>query len=204
MDSAEGKATMHRRAPLMAIAFVVLLAGGCTTIIIPPSAPPDPAQVYLLDHGRTPSLVLPRADGSMVRYAFGDWRWYALRQNGLFEGLAAVFLPTHGTLGRRVLPGPPTLDNVRTQVKVGSERIHQISVERAEVEELQAHLDEIFQQNIAGKIVNEPSDFEFVQHPQRYNGLVHNSNHVAAGWLRDLGCRTHGITMLSTWNVRAE
>ena len=58
---------------------------GCVTVVRPPAAPADPVEVYLLDHGRTPSLVLPGGDGGSTRWAYGDWRWYALGEHGLRE-----------------------------------------------------------------------------------------------------------------------
>ena len=43
----------------------------------------------------------------MVRYAYGDWRWFALGQTGVFEGIAALS-GDKSALGRKRLPGPLT------------------------------------------------------------------------------------------------
>ena len=40
-----------------------------------PSGAQDARPVFLIDHGRDANLVLTRADGTMVRYLCGDWRW---------------------------------------------------------------------------------------------------------------------------------
>lgn len=183
--------------------LILLCASGCTTTIIPPPPPSNHATVYLLDHGRTPSLVLPRADGTMTRYAYGDWRWYAQGRIGVVEGLAAFLLPTRGALGRGVMPGPATLDSIEAQVEVGVDEIHEVGVERAKVEAFHARMDDVFRGRAADLIVNEPYGLEFVP-STRYNALFHNSNHAVAGWLRELGCRTRGLTLGSTWSVRAK
>ncbi|MGH8287112.1 MAG: hypothetical protein ACRETT_15295, partial [Steroidobacteraceae bacterium] len=86
---------------------------GCTTTIGAPVHPADPVEVFIIDQGRTASLVIPASSGGMLRYAYGDWRWYALRETGLFRGAAALLWPTQGALGRAELGGPPTLATVR-------------------------------------------------------------------------------------------
>src|SRR5688572_25859227 len=81
-----------RRTSVTAFLFATLLfLAGCTTTIVPPSAVAEPARVAVLDHGRHTSLLveLP-GEGAMVRYAYGDWRWYALGQTGVLEGIAAL------------------------------------------------------------------------------------------------------------------
>src|SRR5687768_11373806 len=111
---------------LFAIALAVLAfeLSGCTTTIIPPPSPQHPTTVFLLDHGRTPSLVLPTDDGQMTRYAYGDWTWYALAKTGVWEGFAALFLPTQGALGRKVMDGPCDAGHVPQRVSVGIEDLH--------------------------------------------------------------------------------
>jgi hypothetical protein len=32
--------------------------------------------------------------------------------------------------------------------------------------------------------------------------ILHNCNHVTAGWLRDLGCEVHGPAMFSHFQVK--
>lgn len=74
-----------RRAPLL---LVLLLLAGCAGRLTPPEAPVSPVTVYLLDHGRHASLVLPRREGGMVRYSYGEWRWYVEAERHLLSGAA--------------------------------------------------------------------------------------------------------------------
>jgi hypothetical protein len=87
-------------------ALLALCLSGCTTVVVPPARVAEPARVALLDHGRHASLVLKTAESGMVRYAYGDWDWYAQGTTGAIEGSAAVLWPTRAALGRRRLPGP--------------------------------------------------------------------------------------------------
>lgn len=187
---------------LLALALLLMLnaVAGCTARIVPPATVHQPATVYLLDHGRTPSLVLPTDDGRMVRYAYGDWRYYALRKNDFFHGVAALLWPTQGALGRRELPGPPTLESVRQQVAVGCENVYAIDVEQSKATELREKLDALFESNRGTLVFNEPYDLEFVHHPRSYT-LLHDSNRAVAAWLRELGCDVDGRTPLSKWRV---
>ena len=178
----------------------LMLPMGCTSIVVPPISPVEPVAVFLLDHGRTSSLVLPAPDGSMTRYVYGDWNWYALRNTGVIDGLRALFWPTEGTLGRRHLAGPPYADIVRQQVRAETiTHLFPVIVGRAEVERLRLRLDE---EHRSGRqlAVIEALDLEFVPHPHRYS-YFYNSNHAVAGWLRELGCKTHGLAFHSQWRV---
>jgi hypothetical protein len=58
------------------------------TTVVPPTRPADPATVFLVDFGRTPSLVLTVGDNRMVAYAYGDWAYYALRKQGAIDSVA--------------------------------------------------------------------------------------------------------------------
>src|SRR5688572_33154323 len=80
------------------VPLLVMLAG-CSTTVVTPAAPLEPVTAFLLDHGSTSSLVMPTADGNMVRYVYGDWNWYALRNTGIIDGLRALLGPSQGTLG---------------------------------------------------------------------------------------------------------
>lgn len=187
----------------LALAFAVVLLAlpqACTNTIVPPASPADPVAVFLLDHGRTPSLVVPTDDGGMVRYAYGDWDYYALRQNDLWHGTLALFWPTQGALGRMELPGPPTSEAVRAQAGVGIEHLYRIEVERGAARQLQQHLDDIFHQHLDTLVCNEPYRLDFVHHPKRYTYLW-NSNHAVANWLEQMGVRVRGLAFASKWRV---
>jgi hypothetical protein len=192
--------TVARPPALLALALALGAAGGCTTTLVPPAQVRDPVSIFLLDHGRTPSLVLPAGDGGMVRYAYGDWNWYALRQTGPGDALAALFWPTRGALGRRQLAGPADARSIRRQLNADLEHIHEILVERTHAQRLRENLDRIYQQRLETKVITESVGLAFVHHPRRYTAL-HNSNHAAARWLRYLGVQTRGMVGFSSWRV---
>ena len=83
-----------------------LLLAGCATVVVAPAAPEDPVPAFLLDHGGHASLVLPAEKGRLVRYAYGDFSWYALGRTGPGTGLAALAGGTPAALGRGELAGP--------------------------------------------------------------------------------------------------
>lgn len=185
------------------LVFALALPGAaaCTTIIQPPAAPPDPVEIYLLDHGRTPSLILPAGnDTLLLRYAYGDWRWYALEQKTSGHAVAALLGPTQGALGREEIPGPPGEAAVRAGVAVEIEALHPIVVGAPEVAALAARLDALFRREIDTLVESPGSGLSFVHHPVPYT-FLHSSNRVVADWLRELGCRVRGPALLSRWRI---
>jgi hypothetical protein len=197
------------RWPVRCVLVLVLVIGifslplVCTTTIILPTKPSNRVTVYLLDHGHTPSLVLPLNDGRMSRYIYGDWNYYALGNRGLTDALLALFWPTRGALGRQQMAGPPGVESLRRQVGVEIERIYALEVERSDVERLNTRLDKILDAQDETVLVNVANDLEFGHHPQEYT-YFHNSNHVAARWLRELGCRVRGPAFSSRWEVSVD
>jgi hypothetical protein len=183
------------------VAGSVLLVQACTTVVAPPAEPAQPRPVYLLDHGKHASLVLPEPQGGMVRYAYGDWRYYALVSTGAAEASAAVLWRTQAALGRRELSGPPSAANVRRGVRVGIEQLYEVVADYPVIEELRARLDSIYQANLETRTYNPAYDLEFVHHPQPYSAF-HNSNRVVARWLWELGCDVRGLALLSKWRVQ--
>jgi hypothetical protein len=157
--------------------------------------------VYLLDHGRHASLVLPAPEGGVVRYSYGDWTYYALRETGVVEASSAVLWSTQAALGRRLLDHPADSAGLRLALKVGIEGMYEIVVESDEVSRLQRRLDGLYHANFDSRIYNSAYDLEFVHHPQPYT-LIHNSNRVIAEWLRELGCRVRGLLLFSNWKVQ--
>lgn len=187
---------------MRAIAAIVLAAllAGCAHTIEPPRDVAEPVPVFLLDHGRHASIVLPRGERA-VRYAYGEWEWYALDRTGPLRALDTLLLPTPAALGRRILPGPPTADAIRAQVRVPIEKSWRIEVERARARALDDELTTLFEDNIDSRVDSPRYDLEFVRHPAAYS-LGHNSNHVAADWLRALGCRVDTRGPGSAWRLR--
>src|SRR5215212_532158 len=157
------------------------LRGGCANTSIPPPAPADPVTIRLLDHGRHPSLIIPLSDGAFVRYAYGDWGWYALGHSGIIHAFDAMLLPSHGALGRKLLSSPQDFALLRRRDP--SQHTYFITVERSRAEQLRQTLDEAFHNRSASAHFNPDYDLEFVPSNQNYWAL-HNCNQVMANWLR--------------------
>ncbi|WP_322520709.1 hypothetical protein SR882_07885 [Guyparkeria halophila] len=176
-----------------------LLLGGCSTTIVPPASVEQPQAVFVLDHGRHSSLVLPHPDG-FVRYAYGDWGWYAEVETGVAEASRAVLLPTRAGLGRSVTGRSATAGEVRAGLKVGIQELHEIQVETARVDALRSSLEGLYQDHFASLKYNAVYDLAFVEHPETY-AFWNNSNHKVAEWLRRLGCAIEGSALWAWWKV---
>jgi hypothetical protein len=172
----------------------------CTNVIVPPRDPLQPRPVFVLDHGRHASLVLPASDSVLVRYAYGDWDYYAKAETGVGEASAAVLLPTAAGLGRRALAEPATEDGVRSALRVGVEAVYEVIVDSAAAGRLLEVLDSIFDADRESLFYNRGYDLEFVRHPRRYT-IFRNSNWMVADWLRQLGCRVSGLLLFSKWKL---
>ncbi len=172
----------------------------CTNVIVPPPEPLEPQRVFILDHGRHASLVLPAQGSGIVRYAYGDWKYYAEAETGLAEASAAALLPTDAGLGRRVLAEPPTTGGVNRAFRSGVEQVHEVIVDWSAIAQLREELDSIFEANEDTRIYNASYDLEFVRHPRQYT-IFRNSNWMVVDWLRQLGCRIYGFLLTSKWRV---
>jgi len=185
---------------LLATALAAAAVAGCTTRIAPPDDVADPATVAIVDHGRHASLVVEAPDATMLRYAYGDRQWFALRRTGAVEASLAVLVPSPSVLGRRRLPGPVTEAGIDRAVDVSIEEIHLLTVESRNVEALVERLDAIFFAASDPPIVNDVYGLDFAPHPVDYS-LAHNSNVVVAGWLEALGSAVEGPRLWSNWHV---
>ncbi len=179
-----------------------LSLSGCTTAIVAPANVQDPLPVFILDHGRHTSLVLPHPEG-VVRYAYGDWDWYAEVETGAVEATSALLWPTRAGLGRRLIAAPATEAGVRGGLKVGIQSLHSVQVESKAVESLRATLETLYQVNLDSLKFNAAYDLAFVHHPVPYS-LWHNSNHQVANWLRQLGCVVQGSGFWARWRVEPD
>lgn len=183
----------------IAASSIGVLAGCAATTIVPPAAPSDPVPVFILDHGRHTTLVLPHPQG-MARYAYGDWAWYAQVDTGVVEASRALLWPSPAAFGRRLLNGPPTAAAVRREVRVGIEHLHAVTVEAQRAEALRKELDARFFAGEGRRFENRAYDLTFVPDPQRYT-VWRNSNHKVAEWLRQLGCSIRGGPFWAHWRV---
>lgn len=190
---------VHVLLPLALMSLLAWALASCTTMITPPAAVADPVEVYVIDHGRTTSLVIPASQGKLLRYAYGDWNWYALGEHGFWSGFSALLWPTQGALGRGLLEGPATIESVRLQVPE-LEEILSVPVERSRLLAFEARMEALHELGRATAVSNPDVGLVFVQDPRAYS-LVWNSNHAVASWLRELGCETRGLSFAANWRV---
>lgn len=190
-------ATRLGRLGVWPILLLTVLLIGCTTTVIPPPSPAEAVKVYLLDHGRHPSLVMPTPEGHLVRYAYGDWSWYALARTGSLEAVRAVFWCNPAALGRREY-GSADLNAILGQAP--AVHVYQITVSGGDVEQLRGELNAVFERNISTLHANEEYCLDFVRDPRPYSG-IHNCNHVMSSWLRQLNCEVNGLSFLCKWRV---
>lgn len=177
----------------------LLLFSGCSTQVKCPSIPYG-RNVALVDHGRHASLVLESEEG-MIRYSFGDWKYYALAEQGFWSGVRALFWPTRSGLGRRELAKPVTDQNVRKRMTVLAEHIFIFQLETERVRRFIEAQDKIYYDHQTSRIYNAPYDLYFVHHPESYS-LINNSNYKVGQWLEEMGCTTDGWSFLSNWKVK--
>ena len=184
-------------------ALVAVAACAATYVVAPPPLAPAAARapVAVLDHGRHSSLVIGLSDGRMVRYAYGDWRWYAEGDTGVAQGYAALFHETPSALGRRVLAGPLTAEMLRRQVRVGIEDMLLLDVDAMAAQRLVDKLDGIADAGRARMLTNREVDLDFFPYPVPYTE-AHSSNRVLAGWLREMGAEVEGDGLIADWKLR--
>src|SRR5690606_19621142 len=152
-------------------ASIFLLAlpalAGCAATVTPPTAPAAPRPAWIVDHGQHATLVVVDSGGRPVRYAFGELGRYSDGDFGFFRGMGALLLPAGGhTLGRRVLRGEPTPDNVLADIGVHVENLHCLAVSGEASDRLQRILNLAFEKRISSARYNAGWNLEFVENPQ--------------------------------------
>ncbi len=178
-----------------------LLLGGCAATVIPPQTTNDTRPVYLLDHGRHTSLVLSTADDGLVRWAYGDWGWYAEGDRRRLRALPVLLSRTPAALGRQTLSAEPDPEAIRAAVPVVTEHVFIIDADAALIDRLQTRQEALFTAGLQQRAVEHPwFGLTFVPHPVPYR-VDHNSNHVVAQWLTALGCSVQGNPTLGNWRV---
>lgn len=193
-----------RNLELALIAGFFYLISGCATTLIPPDREvADPRPVFLLDHGRHTSLVVGTAEGSMIRYAYGDWRFYADQDMRLRTGLAALLWPTPATLARRELTGPADEITLLSRLRVGVRGVYELRVPGNAADRLRQELDEVHGQKPEKHQYVEVYDFVFAPHPEPYT-FLNNSNTKVAQWLRRMEVNVRGPALLSLWRLEAK
>lgn len=191
-----------RRRPLLILLVAAILSASCTTVIQPPAMPSDPDIVFLVTHGKSSSLIVQGGEDA-TRWAYGDWRYYALGRKESSDALAAILWPTRAALGRQTIErAPAEPEDLVRRLGIGVDEIFAIEVSREAVVRLETRLQQLFAANLDTLLYNPGPRLEFVEHPQRYS-LVRNSNGMVAAWLRELGCEISGLPLLSKWRVAA-
>ncbi|HEX7047960.1 MAG TPA: hypothetical protein VF275_10370 [Gammaproteobacteria bacterium] len=193
---------MKRPRYLRALLFVtpVILLTGCAATIVPPANPADPRPAFILDHGRHATLVVVDSSNRPVRYAFGETGAAVDEDFGFFRGLGALLVPDSGTLGRRVLPGAPTSDNVLAAVGVDVEKLHCIAVSGERSNRLQRVLNLVFEENLATATYDPGWNLEFVENPEDY-WFGDDPNQAVENWLVELGAEVSGVSTFGEWKI---
>ncbi|WP_066376842.1 MULTISPECIES: DUF2459 domain-containing protein [unclassified Anabaena] len=180
------------------IASILLVWIFSPAIIVPPADPAEAIAIYVTDYGWHSRLVLPSAKGGLIQYAYGDWNYFALNQQDLRNGVAALFLSTQGTLGRRSFTNIAELQQIMQQENAS---IFSLEVAQANVTRLLKLLDERFHRHIETRLKNPQTGLTLVKDDQDYT-LLHNSNHEIAVWLEELGCQVHGLIIWADYRVK--
>ncbi len=195
------------------LTLALSLAGGCTMTLVPPdlASLENPTEVLIVSHGVHSNLVLPRDEGNLGEYAFGEWEWFALERNQWYRSFGALFIPSESALSRRIWPDADTLKSTWT----GPEPILTFKVERQNALALSRELDAMIEAGLATTtttpttkdqpaqpqtVVNR-DDTIFVRRDERYR-LGNNCNHVLARWLEALNVRVIGNRTVASVRLR--
>jgi hypothetical protein len=182
---------------LVGFASVSLIWVLSPTVIVPPTDPAAPVTAYVVDQGFHAGLVLPDRNGGLIQYAYGDWNYFALNQQDLSDGLAALLIPTQGTLGRRRFSNVAELEQW-----VGDETLLSLAVAGTKAVKLLDSLNARFNRHIDTHVENQVTGLTLVQDDLDYT-LFHNSNHELVVWLEELDCRVEGFVLLSNFEVKS-
>jgi hypothetical protein len=185
---------------ITATSVALFLSGCVTTVLIPPQDPDNPSTVFLIDHGRHSSLVIPTDDGQLVRYAYGDWRYYADQDTSLRAGAMALLWPTAATLARGELEGPAEVEVLRAQLRVGVETVYAFEVAGADADRLRVYLDGVHERGVTWHQYVAAYDMTFAPHPEPYT-FANNSATMIARWMEELGVDVDGWGLVASWEV---
>ena len=191
---------VHRIGSFLSVAWAACVLTGCGTYrITPPVVVLTPTTVYVVDLGNTSKLILPRFENGGLsgfdEFGFGDWEFYAKGNTSPIYAPFALLVPTGGTLTKREYRHDPAV-----WLDGSSEALHPIQVERRAATDLQNRLAERFAAGSQTQLGDPEMGLSFVRDPDNY-WLFHQSSSVVAGWLRELGCRVTGWTLVADFSV---
>lgn len=194
---------MTRRIALVAMLVTGVYGCSATAVFPHPEDIDTPRAVYVVEHGWHTSLVLTGADDAMLRFVYGDWRWYAQRRTGFWRAIGTLFAPTQGALGRQAMPAPSSPEEIRARSRVTIDEIHSMRVAAIKVDALIERLESRFDAARDTLIYNDAYGLEFVHDPSAYT-LGKNSNHVVAEWLEALDIEIRGNPVYGNWRFQPE
>jgi hypothetical protein len=178
------------------ILTTLILLSGCANTIRPAEKPAEARSVYLVDLGRHTRLAIELSDGTLVEYAYGEWRWYAKMQDQWWRVPAVVLWPTQGTLGRWEWPAPGAA--ARLLDEYDDLIVLELAAEARMVDALIAELGRDFDQRSGELLRNTTYRLDFVPYHRSY-WMFNNSNHAVKGWLKKLGFDVRGPGIFADW-----
>ena len=190
---------MHRAPPRSRFILIapLLALAGCATTVVPPEPPAAPASVFVLDYGRHTSIAFFHpSQRDLTEYAYGDWNWFALDHSKWHDVFPTLLWPTPGALGRRTLPVHGDAETIQNAIPC--EQAFEIIVPAADVIRLTDQLESQFKAGIESQHFQPRYDLTFVPDDRAFH-ILHNCNHVTAGWLRQLGCKLRGPVMFANF-----
>ena len=173
---------------------------GCATVLEPPHLDGDAEPVHLLDHGRHTSLVLPDGKGGAVRYAYGDWTWFAEGDTGFLQAIRALLWPTDAALGRQPLDAWGSSAELERQIPESFAELLTFDVSATDVRRLARRLDSLHEAGRDQALHNPDFGLSFVPHPERY-WFFNSSNTMMGRWLEALGVEVRGSAWFSIWRI---
>ena len=207
VESTMKDATRLRRAVMRLVTLVTLLAMpllgpvGCMMELVAPepSTLREPAEVRITNFGMHAGLVLPRDEGNLGEYAFGEWEWFALEQNQWYRSFGALLIPSESPLSRRLRQDAAAHE----ATSYAPRPIEVFLVEREKALALSRELDTLITESMAATpdraVMRDGTLFVPREEPYR---LGNNCNHVLARWLESLGVRVVGNRTVATVRVR--
>jgi hypothetical protein len=189
------------RVASLSVLAALLFCGGCEAVIVPPVVAHDvpTTPVFVADYGYHSSLILPRGDGMMMEYAYGDWNYFANNHKTFGSTLDALFSSEQATLGRRVLLRSPYQAGLGEAI--GAKSVVRFDASRDKVAALDMELSNRFSRDLDSLIYTPAQNSYFVKDAEHYS-IGNNCNHLTARWLERLGCRVEGRVFGSRFRVK--
>ena len=189
---------MPRTTLLLALA---LSCGGCAAVIVPPPRTSGTRHVPVMvaDYGYHSTVILPKSDGGLVEYAYGDWNYFGHNNKSVTTALNALLASDQATLGRRVLDRLP--DQPGLEQATGATSVIRFDAPRDKVAELERQLEHRFSTNLDSIMYSPVHGLYFVKDDEPY-GVAHNCNHFTAEWLERLGCKVEGWVLTSKFKLK--